>query len=195
MHVSMIFVMQKGEITMSGYSVFRQIRIAKPAHCFAARAAILAMLCFAFIPIDQAQARCIRQSLMNHDYCGAEGAKLIGNVPDRLIGEFKGACAGHDACYSLGAEQIVVHMERRFQQNMLSATRSQKSEFAGEMAQVKRDCDTRFLAGLNYACERVAPALQSSCRLAARTYYRGVDVFGARSFNQTFDEAFTCRTS
>ena len=157
--------------------------------------AILAMGSFALSPMGPAQARCIRQSLVNHDYCGAEGAKLFGNVPDRLIGDFKGACAGHDACYSLGAESIVIRMERQFQQSMLSATSSQKAQFSGEIAQVKRNCDTRFLSGLNGACDRVAAASQASCRQAAKVYYWGVDKHGAKSFDTSLNEAFTCRTS
>jgi hypothetical protein len=141
-----------------------------------------------------AQSNCIRQSLANHDYCGAEGKKIIGNVPDRMIGNFKGACAGHDACYSLGAENVVRAMENRYQMSMLSASSQQKAEFKQEMRTVKRSCDRAFLSDMQRACGRVNLLDRPKCSAAAMAYYAGVSLAAGKAFESALDTAFTCRT-
>ncbi len=141
-----------------------------------------------------AQSTCIRQSLAKHDYCGAEGSKIVGNVPDRMIGNFKGACAGHDACYSLGAENVVQAMENRYQMSMLSASPQQKTEFKREMRTVKRSCDKAFLSDMQRACSRVSLADRPKCNAAAATYYAGVSFLAGSAFEKALDTAFTCRT-
>lgn len=144
--------------------------------------------------VVQAQSACIRQSLANHDYCGAEGRKLLGNVPDRMIGDFKGACAGHDACYSLGAERVVNAMENRYRQSMLGADSAQKAEFRQEMSRIKRSCDRSFLSDMQRACSRVTLLDKPKCQAAAAVYHVGVDRLAGKAFEQALDSAFTCRT-
>lgn len=156
--------------------------------------AVFSMLCFALVPIGEAQARCIRQSLLNHDYCGIEGSKIGSKVPERVIGDFKGSCAGHDACYSLGAEQIVGMMERRYRQSMLSATKKQKKEFSSEISRIRSQCDSQFLFALNRSCNRVALSGQIKCREASGVYYVAVRALAGGAFEGALDQAFTCRT-
>lgn len=162
-----------------------------------ARLAVLgvsASIAVSSISAVHAQSTCIRQSLAKHDYCGAEGKKIIGNVPDKLIGNFKGACAGHDACYSLGAENVVRAMENRYQQSMLSASKQQKAEFKAEMRSVKRSCDRAFLSDMQRACNRVSLTDRTKCNAAAATYYAGVSALATNAFESALDTAFTCRT-
>jgi putative hemolysin len=138
-----------------------------------------------------AQKMCIRQSLLNHDYCGAEGGKL--QVPERAIGNFKGACAGHDACYSFAASDVVKAMERRYQKSMLSASAKEKREFLGSMAIAKTRCDAQFRSSMGAACNNVNPALRKQCGNAANAYFGAVTVAAWGAFNSSVDRAFTCR--
>lgn len=154
----------------------------------------LGALGLALLPIEQASARCIRQSLINHPYCGPEGNWKSNLVPERVFGDFKGSCAGHDACYSLGAEDIVYKMEQRYQQSMLGANRQQKADFRGDIARVKGGCDAQFQSGLNNACSRVEGAKQSVCMQSAKLYYFAVSKYGDKAFDDSLNEAFTCRT-
>jgi hypothetical protein len=138
-----------------------------------------------------AQRNCIRQSLLNYDYCGAEGSKL--RVPERAIGNFKGACAGHDACYSFAANDIVKEMERKYQKSMLGASAKEKREFLGRMAVVKTRCDIQFRRSMGTACRDVNPALRDACGNAANIYVGAVTVAAWGAFNNSVDTAFTCR--
>ena len=111
-----------------------------------------------------------------------------------MFGDFKGACVGHDACYSLGAERVVGLLEDRYQQSMLSATREQKAEFRAEMSRVKRSCDRSFLKDLRSACGRVNVLERPRCEIASVAYYAGVNRLAGAAFDQAIDTAFTCRT-
>ena len=166
-------------------------RLAKAA---ATMAFSLGAVGLALMPAAAANARCIRQSLINHPYCGPEGNWKSAVIPERVFGDFKGSCAGHDACYSLGAEDIVFRMEQRYQQNMLGANRQQKADFSGDIARVKNGCDTQFLSGLNNACSRVDGVKRSACLQSAKLYYYAVSKHGDAAFDDSLNEAFTCRT-
>jgi hypothetical protein len=50
-----------------------------------------------------AQSGRIRESMANQVYCGSEAAKISRHVPDKPIGNFRGACATHDQCYASAA--------------------------------------------------------------------------------------------
>lgn len=149
-------------------------------------------ICLA-IPV-QVQASCIRQSLMNHDYCGPEGSRVTYLVPERVVGNFKRACAGHDACYAFGGEEVVAQMERRFQQSMLAANAEQKRVFRSEMQKIKSSCDQRFYSAMKSSCSQVLITKRPECLTAATGYYLAVSKFADRAFDQALNEAFTCRT-
>ncbi len=138
-----------------------------------------------------AQKTCIRQSLLKHDYCGAEGSKL--SVPERAIGNFKGACAGHDACYSFAASDIIKAMENKYQKSMLSASGKEKREFLGSMAKSKTRCDAQFRSSMGSACKQINPILRGQCRNAADAYYVAVTFAAWGAFSSSVDKAFTCR--
>jgi hypothetical protein len=157
--------------------------------------AVTAVTALAIIPMGAANAQCIRQSLMNHDYCGAEAGKIKSYIPERPFGDFKGACAGHDACYQFGAESIVGMMEQRYRQTMLSATRAQKQEFRGEIDRIKSRCDRNFLSDMNRSCSRLASPVKDKCTQAASIYMIAVQSrLGKNAFLGAIDQAFTCRT-
>lgn len=140
-----------------------------------------------------AQAGCIRQSLANSDYCGAAGTRSSA-VPDRLIGDFRGACAGHDACYGFGAEEIVVQMENRLKKSMIGASREERSVFSSEAKSLKAQCDKKFLGDLLAACKRANLFARNECRKISLAYFGAVSAVGNKAFDRAVSEAFTCRT-
>ena len=138
-------------------------------------------------------AGCIRQSLANSDYCGAAGTRSA-SVPDVLIGDFRGACSNHDACYGFGGETIVSQMENKFQKSMIGASREEKAAFASEMKRLRAECDRSLLSDLLAACSRVNVFTRGECKKIA-TYYFGAVRLGARpAFDRAVSEAFTCRS-
>jgi hypothetical protein len=157
--------------------------------------ALIGALALGMAQASEAHAKCIRQSLLNHDYCGAEAGKLKNLIPERPIGDFKGACAAHDVCYQFGGEEIVGLMEQRYKQSMLSATSKQKREFRSDIERIKVRCDKAFLSDMNRSCNRVISSLQLKCRDASALYFAAVRTrLGSNAFDQAIDQAFTCRT-
>lgn len=154
----------------------------------------LAASILCIVSTSSANASCIRQSLMKHDYCGPESSKVAYLVPERVVGDFKGACAGHDACYAFGGEKVVAMMENRFQQSMLGASQEQKGLFREEMRRIKKSCDRQFNSDMRGACGRVVITGKPKCLTAATGYYFAVSKLADRAFDQALDEAFTCRT-
>ncbi len=139
-------------------------------------------------------AQCIRQSMMNHDYCGPEGSKLARLVPEKVIGNFKGACAAHDACYAFGGENIVRKMEGKYQKSMTSATKAEMDEFKKQISAIKKSCDRTFLSDLSASCKTVAIMLKAKCIEASVAYYSAVSLFAGKAFERAVAGAFTCRT-
>lgn len=135
-------------------------------------------------------AQCIRQSKPNHDYCGPEASKLARLVPDFALGNFRNACARHDACYQFGGEAIVRKMESRYRMSMISATSEQKREFRSDMRNLQKKCDRDFRSNLLEACRR----FDINCRHNAQSYYTAVRALGSKWFSKATDNAFSCRT-
>jgi hypothetical protein len=81
-------------------------------------------------------------------------------------------------------------MEQKFRKSMIGATLAEKKEFSSEIANVKRDCDSRFLKDFRRACA----SNDKSCLRATRAYYAAVDKLASRAFKRAVDGAFTCRT-
>lgn len=153
----------------------------------------LALASLVLIPINEANANCIRQSLRNHDYCGPEGSRWARALPQRVEKRFKRACAAHDVCYYRGGERIVAKMERKFRKSMLSADRKERRLFKSEMRDLRKYCDKRFDRDLKRACNGAGTS-GKACYAARKTYYLGVVAGGRPAFNRAVDSAFTCRT-
>jgi hypothetical protein len=136
-----------------------------------------------------ASSQCIRQSMSNHDYCGPEGRSISGLIPDSALGNFKGACARHDQCYSFGASNVVREMEKKYRMSMLSADKEKKKEFKNRMNEVRRACDESFRGNLESSCD----VGNKNCRKAANIYYSSVSKLGHKWFEKAVDGAFTCR--
>lgn len=173
----------------------------KPIFLFAA---FFATIMISSIP---ANANCIRQSFLKHDYCGPEGKKLrTFLVADKLLGPFRQSCYRHDVCYGLGAEDIVKKMEKRYRMSMVSMSSKQKREFEKEMGRVKKDCDNKFLKNLQKSCskrysinraERTSLAVKRArarCYDMAELYHFAVRKIGKKAFLRSIESAFTCRS-
>jgi hypothetical protein len=141
-----------------------------------------------------AQSGCIRETMANQVYCGSEAVRVSRYVPDRPIGDFRGACITHDQCYASGGAQIVRLMEGRYRMSLLRVTAEQRREFRAEMRGIKAGCDIDFRENMGAACRRVPAGIRAVCNTAANIYLLGVAAGADRAFDQAIDSAFTCRS-
>ena len=165
-------------------------------HKLSALASILAVVSFNTAALERvsAQSGCIRQTMMNQDYCGPQASRLRHLVPERPIGDFRAACAAHDQCYASGGEQIVRLMEGRYRMSLLRVTAAQRNEFRTEMRGMKAGCDIDFRRNMGAACHRVPITNRLQCHTAANVYLIAVAAVADRAFNQAVDAALTCRS-
>lgn len=140
-----------------------------------------------------AQSGCIRESMANQVYCGSEAMKISRHVPDKPIGNFRGACATHDQCYASGGVQVLRLMESRYHMSLLRPTPQQRNEFKTEARGIKAGCDIDFRQNMRAACRNVPSAIQTECNAAANVYFLAVAALADRAFEQAIDYAFTCR--
>ncbi len=142
-----------------------------------------------------AQSGCIRQTMMNQDYCGPQASRLRHLVPERPIGNFRAACAAHDQCYASGGEQIVRLMEGRYRMSLLRVTAEQRREFRTEMRGMKASCDIAFREDMGAACRSVSfGRARLACTTAANMYLLGVAAGANRAFDRAVEAALTCRS-
>ena len=165
-------------------------------HKLPALASVLALILFNVAASERASAQsgCIRQTMMNQDYCGSEASRLSRLAPERPIGNFRAACAAHDQCYASGGEKVVRLMEDRYRMSLLRVTPAQRNEFKTEMRGMKADCDIRFREDMGAACDRVPLGTRTACRTAANIYLLAVAAGATRAFNQAVDSALDCRS-
>ncbi|MCB1366871.1 MAG: hypothetical protein KDK00_03825 [Rhodobacteraceae bacterium] len=157
----------------------------------------LACSIFTIAPVGADEA-CIRQSLINHDYCGPEGRKTLNRVgsflvADNIFGPFKGACAAHDYCYQKGGEKIARAMEQKYRISMYQVSDAQFAEFEFEIDYLKSRCDWEFYMRLFKVCVKVPPGQILGCEAWAAAYYAGVTAFAGSAFRSSIESGFICK--
>jgi hypothetical protein len=140
-----------------------------------------------------AQSGCIRESMANQIYCGSESKKISRHVPDKPLGNFRGACATHDQCYASGGVQVLRLMESRYHMSLLRPTPQQRNEVKADAKRIKASCDSNFRQNMYAACRDVPFVIRDKCDGFAELYYVGVVKLAGDAFDQAIDYAFSCR--
>lgn len=148
-------------------------------------------------PTPTFASECIRQSFVNHDYCGPEASKIKYLVPDRIFASFKGSCATHDFCYAEGGERIIEIIEEKYQISLQRGITNyiNSSEFYTDTIAIVNDCNETFKNDMLHQCREAKLTFRQEgvCVSAAFTYSGAVWALGKRHFERATRAAFACR--